>query len=528
MLRLDQIKLTLDEKESDLQEKILKKLKIAKSDLQSFSIYRKNIDARHHQVSYSYSLDVEVVNENVILQKKIKNVRKLVVEPRSALIPGIVELHRRPIIVGFGPAGMFCALQLARQGYKPRVFERGSQVEKRVKDVENFYQTRTLNEESNIQFGEGGAGTFSDGKLTARTKDYRVQDVYDMFVEHGAPKEIVYDAYPHIGSDILIDVVRSIRKEIIALGGSIHFDSKVEKLIIEDDVCKGIVVNTQEIYSDVVVLALGNSSRDSFYRFHKQGLLMESKPFAVGLRIEHTQKAINEALYHKYAMHESLPQASYRLTHNVEGCGVYTFCMCPGGQVVAATSNQGHVVVNGMSNYARDKENANAAILVQVDESDYGEGVFKGIEFQEKLERLAYELAGSTYKAPAQRVSDFLEDHSEGEMIEPSYPLGVTYTNLHRLLPESITYKLQEGIRAFQKKNKAFKNGNALLTGVETRSSCPIRICRKETMESSTIKHVYPIGEGSGYSGGITSSAIDGLKCAEVIITKYTNTNITK
>ncbi|OCN04373.1 hypothetical protein A4S06_11390 [Erysipelotrichaceae bacterium MTC7] len=523
MLRLDQVKLSLQESENDLQKKILKKLKIRASDLQSFALYRKNIDARHHQLYFSYSIDVCVKDEKAILAKKLTNVRKLEPKAQAPLHPGIVELHTRPIIVGFGPAGMFCALQLAQMGYRPRVFERGSQVEKRIKDVDAFYQKGVLNEESNIQFGEGGAGTFSDGKLTARTKDVRVQRVYDMFVQHGAPNEILYDAYPHIGSDILVEVTKRMREEIIALGGSIHFDSKVEALLIEADVCKGIIVNKQEIYSDVVVLALGNSSRDSFQAFHAQGVLMESKPFAVGVRIEHTQKAINEALYHSYAGHDSLPQASYRLTHNVEGTGVYTFCMCPGGQVVAATSKEGHVVVNGMSNYARDKENANAAILVQVDERDYGEGIFKGMEFQEKLERLAYTLGGSNYKAPAQRVSEFLEDASDGEMIEPSYPLGVTYTNLRKLLPANIVYKMQEGIKAFQKKNAAFKNGNAILTGVETRSSSPIRICRNEKMESTSTAHLYPIGEGSGYAGGITSSAIDGLKCAEVIISKYNN-----
>ncbi|MDQ0362208.1 NAD(P)/FAD-dependent oxidoreductase [Breznakia pachnodae] len=524
MLRLDQIKLTLQDDESLLKDKILKILSISESDLLHYEIYKKNIDARHQCILFVYSVDVEVKDEEAILKKKWKNIRKSPKQEYNYPEQGIIEMKHRPVVVGFGPAGMFAALALARNGYKPRIFEQGKQVEQRIKDVQKFVETGELDESSNIQFGEGGAGTFSDGKLTARTKDLRVQKIYEELINHGAPHEILTDAYPHIGSDRLIEVVANMRKTIIALGGTFHFSSKVDALISVNDRITGIEVNHQIIDADVVVLALGNSARDSFVKFHKQGLAMESKPYAIGVRIEHTQESIDKALYHEYYNHESLHAASYRLTHQHNGLGIYTFCMCPGGEVVAATSRRGHVVVNGMSDYARDNVNANSAILVQVNEEDYGEGVFAGMEFQEKLERKAFELGGSNYKAPAQRVGNFLQVPVQGEEIKPSYPLGVNYIDLHSLLPEKVCMGLREGLLAFARKNEAFKNTNAVLTGVETRSSSPVRILReKETLQSCSIRNVYPVGEGSGYSGGITSSAIDGLKGAEAIIEKFSS-----
>jgi len=522
MLRLDQIKLTLQENEDILENKILKMLSITKADLISYEIYKKNIDARRHSIFFVYSVDVEVKNEEAILKHRWKNIRK---SPKQIYVnpnPGIIEMKHRPIIVGFGPAGMFAALSLARNGYKPRIFEQGKVVEQRIKDVQQFIETGELDETSNIQFGEGGAGTFSDGKLTARTKDLRVQKVYEELIIHGAPKEILTDAYPHIGSDLLIHVVANIRKTIMELGGTFHFESKVESLLSKENTITGIVVNKQTIEGDVVVLALGNSARDSFVRFYKQGLIMESKPFAIGVRIEHSQDSIDKSLYHDYYKHESLHAASYRLTHQHNGLGVYTFCMCPGGEVVAATSRRGHVVVNGMSDYARDKVNANSAILVQVNEEDYGEGVFDGMEFQEKLERKAFELGGKNYQAPAQRVGNFLQIPLQGEEIKPSYPFGVNYIDLHTLLPPKICEGLREGLLAFSRKNDAFRNTNAILTAVETRSSSPVRLLRdKDSLQSCSIKNVYPIGEGSGYCGGIMSSAIDGIKGAEAIIDKF-------
>lgn len=521
MLRLDQIKINITEDEKVLKDKIIKLLHIDKKDLLHYQIYKKNIDARRQCIFFVYSVDIKVVNEDMILKRKYANVRKSPIQNYEYPKSGIIEMRHRPIVVGFGPAGMFAALALAQKGYCPRIYEQGKEVGQRIEDVRNFIESGELDERSNIQFGEGGAGTFSDGKLTARTKDIRVNKIYEELIQHGAPEEIMIDAYPHIGSDRLIEVVKSIRQTIIALGGTFHFNSKVDSLLVEDCRIVGIEVNHQHIQGDVVVLALGNGARDSFVRFYKQGLAMEAKPFAIGVRIEHTQESINKALYHSYYQHESLHAASYRLTHQNDGVGVYTFCMCPGGEVVAATSRKQHVVVNGMSNYARDKKNANAAILIQVDEADYGDGIFSGMEFQEQLEKKAFVLGGGDYKAPAQKVGDFLHLPLVGEHIEPSYPLGVNYIDLHKLLPEKVCNGLREGLLAFQKKNSAFQNMNAVLTAVETRSSAPIRMVRDKNMQSYTIKNVYPVGEGSGYAGGITSSAIDGLKGAEAIIEKF-------
>ncbi|MDF9824601.1 putative FAD-dependent dehydrogenase [Breznakia sp. PF5-3] len=527
MLRIDQIRISIHDNQVELKNKILKILHIDETEMLEYSIHRKNVDARQQPIFFIYSVNVEVKDEKRILRKKIKNVRSIANVQYSYPNSGIIEMKHRPIIVGFGPAGMFCALTLAKCGYRPIVFEQGSAVEQRVKDVDEFIRTGTLNEWSNIQFGEGGAGTFSDGKLTARTKDLRVHKIYEEFVAYGAPEEILYEAYPHIGSDKLIEVVRNVREAIIEFGGEIHFNCKVEELISHNDRVCGVVTDNKKYESDVVVLALGNSARDSFIKFYDQGLQMEAKPFAVGLRIEHPQKSINEALYHSEWNNPSLPIASYRLQHQWEGKGVYTFCMCPGGEVVAATSRRGHVVVNGMSNYARDKQNANAAILVQVDQTDYGIDTFSGMQFQERLEKDAFILGGENYKAPAQKVYDFLgNEPSNQEVIQPSYPLGVTYIDFHHLFSPKICAALQQGIKDFQKKNKAFRNENAVLTGVETRSSSPLRIIRDKEMQSISLAKVYPIGEGSGYSGGIVSSAIDGLKCAEKIIEIYDNQRV--
>lgn len=523
MLRIDQIKLSIDESEEALYEKILKILKIDAGAYCSHQIYRKNIDARHGKVLFVYSVDVEVKNEREVLKHKLNNVRKSpeiqYIEPSC----GDKKLSQRPIVIGFGPAGMFCALLLAQKGYCPIVLERGASVKNRVKDVNAFIETGILNEESNIQFGEGGAGTFSDGKLTARSKDLRVHKIYQELVNFGAPSEIVYDANPHVGSDQLIKIVKNMREEILRLGGEINFDEKVTNLIIENEKIIGVKTEVAEYQAEIIIAALGNSSRDSFQQFHKQGIAMESKPFAIGLRIEHKQKDIDKALYHEAYEHPNLHVASYRLTHRHDDCGIYTFCMCPGGEVVAATSLKNHIVVNGMSMYKRNLENANSAILVQVNEADYGDSLFDGMNFQDKLEQKAFELGGSTYAAPVQLVKDFLNNEKSthcGE-VKPSYPLGVTYTDLNELLPSRISSNLKEGLRNFAKKNEAFKQDDAILTGIETRSSSPIRILRDDSMESVSVANLYPVGEGSGYAGGIVSSAIDGLKCAELIIEKY-------
>lgn len=430
-------------------------------------------------------------------------------------------MHQRPIVVGFGPAGIFAAYLLAKHGFCPIILERGEDIETRSKSVASFFKGGSLNEESNIQFGEGGAGTFSDGKLTARSKDVRVQMIYDTFVKFGAPSEIAYEKLPHIGSDRLKDVIKNMRREIIALGGEIHFSTKVDTLIVKEGQIKGVKANGTVYASEHIILALGNSARDSILAFKEQGLAMTAKDFAVGVRIEHSQQLIDQASYHSFAGHPSLSAASYFLSNQK---GVYTFCMCPGGSVVAATSLKEHVVVNGMSNYARDGKNANSAVLVQVDKDLYGNDLFSGMHFLDVLERKAFQVGGYNYQAPAQRVIDFLNKQPSKSIgnIQPTYPLGVKLCALDEVLPASICTRMREALIDFDHKLKGFVNEDAILTGVETRSSSPLRILRDpSSLKSISIQGIYPCGEGAGYAGGIISSAIDGIKCAEKIINHY-------
>ncbi|MDD3049340.1 MAG: hypothetical protein PHQ89_05150 [Bacilli bacterium] len=524
MLRVSQIKLSLEEDEQQLKAKLCGKLKISKNTQLSFHIHRRNIDARNPQMIYFvYSIDVQLdkEKEKEILHKKLRDVTRTPQGYSYYLKRGSSFMQKRPLVVGFGPAGIFAAYLLAKHGFKPIVFERGEDVDNRSKCVETFFNHGVLNEDSNIQFGEGGAGTFSDGKLTARSKDPRVQMIYDTFVEFGAPEEIAFESLPHIGSDRLKKVIKKMRKEIISLGGEIHFSSRVDELIIDNDQILGVKVNGVAYESEHVILALGNSARDSIVKFHEQGLAMEAKNFAVGVRIEHKQKLINRALYHDYCTHPSLAAASYFLSNQK---GAYTFCMCPGGSVVAATSLKEHVVVNGMSNYARDEENANSAILIQVDASIYGDGLFDGMKFLDELEKKAFVVGGSNYKAPAQLVQDFLERQPSCQIkgVKPSYPLGVHLCSMEEVLPESICNRMREALLDFNHKLKGFASEDAILTGVETRSSSPIRILRdQEHMHSLSIQGIYPCGEGAGYAGGIISSAIDGIKCAEKIINEF-------
>ncbi|NBK98594.1 MAG: hypothetical protein EOM50_11330 [Erysipelotrichia bacterium] len=524
MLRVSQIKLSLEENEDCLHEKIISKLKLPKKSKLHYHIHRRNIDARDKSMIYFvYSVNVVLTKEleKSILRKHLKDVSKVASTATYTLKKGCQFMQHRPIIVGFGPAGMFAAYTLSKYGYRPIVFERGEDVDARSKSVETFFRKGILNEESNIQFGEGGAGTFSDGKLTARSKDIRVQMIYDTFVSFGAPKDIAFESLPHIGSDRLKEVIKKMREEIIALGGEVHFSSKVEQLVLEHNEIQGVIVDGKSYPSNHVILALGNSARDTIRTFHKQGLLMESKAFAIGVRVEQKQALINQACYHQFANHSSLSAASYFLSNQK---GTYTFCMCPGGMVVAATSLKEHVVVNGMSNRARDGSNANSAILVQVDSSLYGDNLFDGMDFIDELERKAYLLGGANYQAPAQRVVDFLKRTPSKSLanLKPSYPLNVRLCSLDELLPATICEQMRNALYDFDHKIKGFINEDALLTAVETRSSSPIRILRdKEKMMSINIKGVYPCGEGAGYAGGIISSAIDGVKCAEKIISEF-------
>lgn len=526
MLRISQLRLDIDEPMTSIPRKIQKKLSIKEDDLLSYHIFKESIDARKKdKIIFNYCVDCKVRGEDRILKKNIKDVTRTPDERYHLPQTGVIGMKQRPIVVGFGPAGMFSALLLAQMGYQPIIFERGSDVEQRVEAVERFWKEGILDTECNVQFGEGGAGTFSDGKLTTRVKDPRVHKILEEFVRFGAPEEILYQAYPHIGTDLLRGIVKSIREEIIALKGEIHFSSRVDDILIDHGQIQGVKVKGQIYESEHVILAIGHSARDTYRMLMEKGVSMKAKAFAVGARIEHPQSMINQAQYKNFANHPRLGAAEYRLTHMASnGRGVYTFCMCPGGTVVASTSCEGGVVVNGMSEHARDKENANSAVLVQVRTSDFEDDPMKGIAYQEAIEQKAFKAAGSNYQAPAQLVKDFLRHKPSTSIhcIKPSYALGVTLCDLHEVLPKEICEAMEEGIQSFDHKLKGFAMDDAILTGVETRSSSPIRLERTDTEHMSlSVKGLYPCGEGAGYAGGIVSAAIDGLRCAEKIIEYY-------
>ncbi|MCY6957415.1 NAD(P)/FAD-dependent oxidoreductase [Clostridium brassicae] len=528
-IRISNLTLDIDEDIELLRKKVCKKLRIKDKDIKSFKILRESIDARKkNSIKFNYSLEVECENESrLVALARDKDIKIEEVKYDSEFQLGNKQLDNRPVVVGMGPAGMFAALLLAEKGYKPIVFERGEKVEERTRTVEGFWNGDKLNLNSNVQFGEGGAGTFSDGKLTTRIKDSRCDFVLEKFVESGAPEEIKYKGKPHIGTDILKTVVKNIREKIISLGGEVRFNSKLEDLKYNDNnkLC-AIVVNEEEIPCDVLILALGHSSRDTYEMLYKRGVFMSPKPFAIGVRIEHSQELINQTQYGKFAKHKKLKAADYKLTYTSKNTNraVYSFCMCPGGEVVAASSEEGRLVTNGMSFYRRDKENANAAIVVTVGESDFvGETPLKGMEFQRKYESLAFKLGGGNYNAPIQLVGDFLEDRVSKRLgsIKPTYKPGYTFANLKDCLPNEVVETLKEGLVAFDKKIKGFAEKDAVLTGIETRTSAPVKIQRNEKLQSISVNGLYPAGEGAGYAGGIMSAAVDGLKCAESIMKEY-------
>ena len=528
MLRISQIKTSIDEPVEKVKSLLLKKLKIQESDLIDYRIYKESIDARHRgEINFIYTVDAKVKNEAKLLKKKIKNVSPSPDLKYKEPQIGTETMKHRPLVIGFGPAGMFSALLLAQMGYRPIVLERGQKVEERVKSIDEFWKKGKLNPASNVQFGEGGAGTFSDGKLTSRVRDLRGRKVLEEFVKAGAPEDILYKAHPHVGTDLLRNIVKNIREQIIALGGDVLFDSQVASFIIDKNKLQGIILkNGEEILSNHAVLAIGHSARDTFSEWYDKGINMTAKPFAVGVRIEHPQSPINQAQYKEFAEHPRLGAAEYRLTHKASsGRGVYTFCMCPGGLVVPAASEEGRLVTNGMSEHARSEENANSGLLVQVFPEDFGQDhPLAGVEFQRKLEEKAFVLGGKTYQAPAQLVGDFLADRPStgiGE-VTPSYALGVTPTDLSQLFPEYITSSMKEALLGFDKKIQGFAMNDAIMTGVESRSSSPVRINRdEESFQSISTQGIYPSGEGAGFAGGIVSAAIDGLKCAEQMIASY-------
>lgn len=530
-IRINNVILDIEEVNDEaINKKALKKVRLNKRDIKSFKILRESIDARKKdKIKFNYTIEIECDNEQKIVQK-INN--KDVIFEKLQYNPNIKhgnkKLSSRPIVVGMGPAGMFAGLMLAENGYRPIIIERGQDVEKRTKTVNEFWESGKLDLNSNVQFGEGGAGTFSDGKLTTRIKDERCNYVLDTFVRYGAPNEIIYKGKPHIGTDNLKIVVKNIRKRIIDLGGEIKFNSCLQDIIIKDKKIKSIIVNDAEIECENLILCIGHSSRDTYNMLFNRGVLLTPKSFAIGVRCEHNQHFIDESQYGKYAGNEKLGPASYRLTYNNKKTNrsAYSFCMCPGGEVVCASSENERLVTNGMSFYKRDKENANSAIVVSVTPNDFClDNPLGGIEFQRHYENLAYKLGGSSYFAPIQLMSDFIKDKKSIKLgnIKPTYKPGTIFAELKNCLPSYVTDTLKEAFISFDKKIHGFAFGDAVLTGIETRTSAPVRIERNEEFESISTRGLYPCGEGAGFAGGIISASVDGIKCAEKIINKYKN-----
>ena len=515
MLLIDNIKIYKNISKEELFSKVISKYNIDKLDIIDTKIAKKSIDARNKKdVHFVYSINIKVKNEDKYPKiKKINEIKPLVINKNR-------NSKYKPIIVGSGPSGLFCALTLVNNGYKPIIIEQGESVENRAKSIEKYQKEGLLNELSNVQFGEGGAGTFSDGKLTTNVNSPYIKEVLETFYKFGAPEEILYLSKPHIGTDNLKEILIRIRKYIEDNGGTYYFNTKFINYETNNNIIK-VICNNNEFITDSLVLAIGHSARDTYKLLKEKGILLAKKNFSVGLRIEHLQKTINESQYGTYTKLE-LPSADYKLVYHGNNRSCYTFCMCPGGQVIASSSNKEAIVTNGMSTFKRDKTNANSAILVNVLTTDFkSDDVLEGMYFQEKLEKSAYILGGSNNNAPVQRVEDFIKNIPSTKIgkIIPSYLPGYKLTNLNEILPDYVSNTIKEAIPYFGTKIKGFDDKDAILTGVETRSSSPITILRNEEMVSS-VEGIYPCGEGAGYAGGITTSAIDGIKVAIKIIEK--------
>ncbi|MAD76537.1 MAG: hypothetical protein CML20_17405 [Rheinheimera sp.] len=527
MLRLTEIKLPLNHEENALTAAILAKLQITAEQLHSFTVFKRGFDARKKSdIQLIYTLDLEVANEAQLLSTfaSDQHVKPSPDTSYKFVAQAPATLPERPIVIGLGPCGLFAGLLLAQMGFKPIILERGKEVRERTKDTFGFWRGKALNPESNVQYGEGGAGTFSDGKLYSQVKDpkHYGRKVMSEFVAAGAPDEIMYVSKPHIGTFKLVAMVEKMRAKIIELGGEIRFSSKVEKLHIDNSQLKGLTLASgEQLQSQHVVLAVGHSARDTFEMLHEQGVYIEAKPFSIGFRIEHEQSMIDECRFGPNAGNPILGAADYKLVHHCSNNRtVYSFCMCPGGTVVAAASEPGRVVTNGMSQYSRHERNANSAIVVGIDpDRDYPGHPLAGIALQRQLEEQAFKVGGESYHAPAQLIGDFLKGRSSVELgeVKPSYTPGITLTDLAQVLPDFAIAAIREAIPAFDRQIKGFAKADGLLTGVETRTSSPICIKRGKDYQSINIKGLYPAGEGAGYAGGILSAGIDGIKVAEAL-----------
>ena len=530
MLRITEVKLPLDHTESALTAAVLKRLGITAHELIGHTVFRRAVDARKPAITFTYTLDVEARNEAALFER-LKDDRRVTHAPDMSyrfVAQAPAGPRSRPAVIGTGPCGLFAGLLLAQMGFRPIILDRGKIVRERTRDTWGLWRKSVLNPESNVQFGEGGAGTFSDGKLYSQVKDPRHlgRKVLMEFVKAGAPPEILYVAKPHIGTFRLVAMVESLRATIESLGGEFRFQCKVEDVDLEDGQVRGIVLaGGERIAADHVVLAVGHSARDTFQMLFDRGVHIEAKPFSIGFRIEHPQSLIDRARHGKHAGHPLLGAADYKLVHHcANGRSVYSFCMCPGGTVVAAASEPGRVVTNGMSQYSRNERNANSGIVVGITPADYPGHALAGIAFQRRWEERAYQAGGSNYCAPAQRVGDFLAGRPSTApgAVAPSYTPGVRWTNLGACIPDYAVLAIREALPAFEKQIRGYAMEDAVLTGVETRTSSPISIRRGADYQSVNTRGLYPAGEGAGYAGGILSAAIDGIEVAEAVALSMT------